>query len=278
MYSNVNEVVQQVHLADRGGYRFWIDWRRSCYRDETRKSDPWAYYFEPVWPDLPRDPADPQLPGGGPVATTRDNLITPRLIDGAGDPLLLPKDRHRAGMVVNRAIRLNAMMRDHVAELARSLGGVPEIGLHIRGPGRTDGGADRLRRMLPLEDGIPFQTYFAAVDDALGRWPSARIFACSDSDMVLARIVARYGAGRVLSQAAHRSLFGEMHANHPENAGQIFPPFALGREVVADAELLAQTRLFIHGNSNLANFVLCRAPDLDSHYVYGALPHRLPDA
>ncbi|MEP3673154.1 MAG: hypothetical protein ABJM86_09390, partial [Hyphomicrobiales bacterium] len=50
MFSNVNEVVQQIFLANKFKYRFTIDWSKSCYRDKARKEDPWLYYFEPIWP------------------------------------------------------------------------------------------------------------------------------------------------------------------------------------------------------------------------------------
>ncbi len=30
MFSNVNEVVEQLRLAEQGGYRFAIDWSASC--------------------------------------------------------------------------------------------------------------------------------------------------------------------------------------------------------------------------------------------------------
>jgi len=49
MFSNVNEVIEQLRLAEIGKYQFIIDWSKSCYRDSKRKEDPWSYYFEPCF-------------------------------------------------------------------------------------------------------------------------------------------------------------------------------------------------------------------------------------
>ncbi len=52
MFSNVNEVIQQLFLAENRNYRFLINWSNSPYRDEKIDLDPWLYYFEPCWPEI----------------------------------------------------------------------------------------------------------------------------------------------------------------------------------------------------------------------------------
>ena len=72
----------------------------------------------------------------------------------------------------------------------------------------------------------------------------------------------------MISWPAQRSTFGEMHTGvHPENAGLSFSPRELGLEVIADAWLLSQCDIFIHGNSNVSNFVLCKSPTLIHSYI-----------
>jgi len=273
MFSNVNEVVQQYHLAVLAGYRFGIDWSNSCYRDPERRGDPWSYYFEDVF-DTGGPPAadSPPLPRGVKVACTRDNLITPRLVDGQCDPLLLPRDRKMAGETLSRAIRLKPGIAQHIRDIRANLAGAELIGVHIRGEGRTDGGTLRLRAAAGAVGRVPFALYFNAVDAALAQRPAAAVLVCSDSCMVIAAARQRYGQRLVVYQA-QRSQFGEMHAGHPQNRGMTFEPWRLGLDVIVEAHLLAGADCFVHGNSNLANYVLCRAPDLSSHYVYQAFDH-----
>lgn len=61
MFSNVNEVVEQLRRAEAGGYRFVIDWSASTYRDPDVPGDPWGYYFHPCFA---REAAEFQEAGG----------------------------------------------------------------------------------------------------------------------------------------------------------------------------------------------------------------------
>ena len=267
MFSNVNEVVEQARLAKAGGYRFSIDWSTSCYRDLERAEDPWAYYFEPCFSDLPAStPKQPVLPGGSQVACTRENIITPRLEDGNCNPLLLPRDRYGAHELIERHIIPKSHVHREVNMFYNVHFRAPMIGLHIRGPGRTDGGVPELRRRYGVGDSIPMEPFFKQTDEVLRLLPNAGIFTCSDSSAVIAAVQERYG-DQVVIYPAQRSEFGEMHANHSANAGQNFDPYQLGMDVLSEALLLARTDVFIHGNSNVANFVLCAAPYLVHAYI-----------
>lgn len=270
MFSNVNEVVEHLRLADAGEYQFCIDWTKSCYRDPKMSGDPWTYYFEPCFPslaDIPDSTADlPVLPTGPCVACTRDNIITPRLDDGHCNPLLLPKDRIRASELICRGIRVKPAILEHVAAFQSTAFKSQMIGLHIRGPGRIDGGVPELRRRSGSSTKVPVETFFLQVDEALRLLPDAGIFASSDSAEVMRAIKARY-PDRLVTYPAQRSDFGEMHANHEKNKGQTFDRYRLGLDVLCEALLLARTDVFVHGNSNVANFVLCKSPHLLHAYV-----------
>jgi hypothetical protein len=268
MFSNVNEVVQQLHLAKQSGYVFIIDWSRSCYFDPNRLGDPWEYYFEQCFDVDTNSHGDmPTLPGGAPVACSQDNIITPRLDDGCCDPLLLPRDRNACHALINKYIVPKPLVRDEIEGFAGVHFDRPIIGLHIRGAGRTDGGVPALRAKYSLEDGVPYGLYFEAVSRALSIFPEGMIFVCSDSSRVIERVISEFG-NRVICYESTRSEFGEMHANHKKNHGVAFPKYKLGLDVVVEAHLLAKTDFFIHGNSNVANFVLCRRPEIDNSYVY----------
>lgn len=267
MFSNVNEVVEQARLAERDGYRFHIDWSRSCYRDPERAGDPWEYYFEPCFPDLPDPGPNPKEVVGGPaIACTRENVITPRLEDGKCNPLLLPHDRNAAHAYITRHLKLKPEVKAVIDDFVQGHFVGPVIGAHIRGPGRLDGGSGDMRRQINPEGGVPYDVYFKAVNNALEARPSARILVCSDSSEVIERTRHAYGE-RVISYAASRSEFGEMHADHPENEGLEFSPYQLGLDVLVEAYLMARCDFLVHGNSNVANFVLSANPDLAHEYV-----------
>ncbi|MEO0344011.1 MAG: hypothetical protein AAF198_11305 [Pseudomonadota bacterium] len=266
IFSNVNEVVEQARIAENGGYSFFIDWSVSCYRDPNRSEDPWAYYYEPCFPEVEPFADAENLPKGTVVACTRDNIITPRLQDGVCKPLLLPRDRFAAARLVHKYIRPKPYILDLVEGFCRENWQETMIGLHIRGPGRLDGGAAKLRQAFGAKGEVPFQPYFDQTDRLLKIAPDAGIFVCSDSQPVIDRVRDRYGS-KVVDYPAIRSEFGEMHANHPENKGERFPPYKLGLDVIVEAMLLANTQLFVHGNSNVANFVLSYDPHILHVYV-----------
>jgi hypothetical protein len=271
MFSNVNEVVQQAFLAERDNYEFLIDWVRSCYRDEDRGGDPWMYYFEPCFPHASLTGEEIIVLEGGPaVACARDNIITPRMEDGKCDPLLLPRNRTVPARIIEKYVRLNARTRDVVTSAIRSWPDADVIGLHIRGPGRTDGGAPRLRAQVSTGEAVPLAWYFRFVDQALEARPGAYVFACSDSSTVIDGVKARYGE-RVVTYDAVRTAYGEVHAMNRHGDGVRFSGYRLGLDVVVEAHLLSQTVYFIHGSSNVANFVLCRNPHLPHRYVYEGL-------
>lgn len=274
MFSNVNEVIEQIRRARRDGYRFVIDWAASAYRHPFLVGDPWEYYFDPCFEVSQYDRSGrkrrisglPSLPGGTAVACSRENIITPRLLDGVCAPLLLPRDRTGAHRLIDEHLHLKKEVQRKIDGFENAHFDGYMIGVHIRGPGRTDGGVPEMRRAFGALGEVPVEPFFGAVDCILSEHPTARIFACSDSAAVMRSIVVRYG-NRVMSWPALRSEFGEMHTSHPKNKGQIFSPYRLGLDVIVDAYLLSKTSVLVHGNSNVANFVLCLNPSIEHVYI-----------
>jgi len=269
MFSNVNEVVQQLYLAERSGYQFIIDWSASCYRSSQRKTDPWNYYFEDCFPDVNSGSKSlRQIPFGTPVACSKNNIITPREIDGNCVPLLLPKNRELPHRFIKSNINLKKALKDRISKLVSVNFSERTIGLHIRGSGRRDGGSSQQRSQNNGKYGIPFKRYFKHVDAYLLKHPEAKIFICSDSLLVIRKVMLRYGE-KVITYQATRSEFGEMHvAGQPENSGSTFPKYKLGEDVIIETYMLSKTNYFIHGNSNVVNFVLCKNPHLPNQYIY----------
>jgi len=269
MFSNVNEVVQQLHIAEKGGYKFSIDWNDSCYSDPEYAGDPWNYYFQDCF-IATTEAVEPLqlLPYGPPVACAKDNIITPRLIDGNCTPLLLPKDRDIPHSLITRYITLKPHIQSIINDFVNKHFSSHVIGLHIRGPGRIDGGVPGLRNRLPCKNGVPFAQYFKFLDLYLASHQHALIFASSDSSFVIREITQHYG-DKVITYPSTRSEFGEMHNTaHPANRGVTFPKYRLGEDVLVEAYIFSHTNHFIHGNSNVVNYVLCLNPALNHKYVY----------
>jgi len=240
--------------------------------DETRSEDPWEYYFEPCFSSADKVSGANLLPVGKSVACAKDNVITPRLIDGKCKPLLLPHDRSIPNKLIEKHIRLKPHVRQLIDAFIADHFAATTIGLHLRGLGRDHGGAGQLRATGHNSNEIDYQRFFDPVDKLLKQHPGARVLVCSDSQDVIDHTVKVYG-DRIITYNACRSEFGEMHANHPKNKGLEFSPFKLGLDVVVEAYLLSRANYFIHGNSNVANFVVSLNAQLESSYVYQDLAH-----
>lgn len=268
MFSNVNEVIHHLYLADRGAYRFAIDWSKSNYLDEDKQVDPWRYFFEDCYPDLPSDlnGLEP-LPHGNLIVLRRDNIITPRSSFLNGRALVLPKNRRLPHKYIERHIHVKPHISSIIEKFAAEHFDQHTIGLHIRGEGRYHGGSAELRAKLPLEDGVPYGQYFKFVRQALEAKPQSEIFLCSDSMKVLRHVKEEFGE-RVFWYDSLRSDFGEMHERRQSLENTQFSGYRLGEDILVEAHLLARTDLFIHGSSNVANFVVCKNPSLPNIYVY----------
>jgi len=259
----VNNVLDALRLAELEGFKFRIVLENSLYQNDNEAGEVWNYYFEDPFTDLPSGPL-PRYPYRN---FRTDHLLAPRVIDGVMDPLLLPKDPHLANQYVRKYLHLKPDLAEKIERCAQQFLQGPVIGLHLRGPGRLHGGMPEYIKHLEIEDGVPFQAYFAAVDAQLEQLPDAKIFTCTDSDMVIEKCKARYG-NRIVCADAIRSAYGEVHEQprYQDDAGM--SRRALGEEVLIDAYLLSRTNFLIHGNSNVSNFIVGLNPELPRHYVY----------
>lgn len=194
------------------------------------------------------------------------NIITPCAVEGACGSRMLPRDRAGAHQLIKRYLRLKPAVLAEINAFAASRMAGPMIGLHIRGPGRIGKKGGDIRASKSPDGRVPYELYFASVDKALETWPDAKILICSDSSVVIDTVQAHF-RGRVVLYDATRSVFGEMHAKREENAGQVFPKHKLGLDVLVEAYLLSRCDFFVHGISNVTNFVLCNAPDMPHSYI-----------
>lgn len=272
MFSNVNQVIDALYLAEQGGYGVLVRWGRdSCYYDPaTGSKDVWGYYFEPVCQH------GPDRPGRGDfvlenTAYRKENVITPRCRDS--NTLRPPRDRFLVRDIIERHIRL----KPHIVRIVEQFASThlqkrrgPLVGLHVRGAGKQDGGAEIYKPRLELARGVPFAAYREKLDAYLAEHPESTIFLASDSQMVVDSFSDWYGE-RVKTYPSIRDHYGEMHARNPRGwlrRKPRFSPYRLGEDVVVEAYLLSSADHFIHGISNVSAFVACNNPQLTCEDVY----------
>jgi len=269
LFSNVNEVVEQISIAQRENYKFVINWSSSSYRDPEDETDPWLYYFEPCF-DIPKDAISRNpavLTGGEKAVCTRYNIITPCEVHRSCGSMLLPRDRQKAHKIIREHIVPKPYILSQIESFQQQNFRSRMIGVHARGRGRID---EDIREVNPDADASHasfLNTFFEHIDDIISFCPDAGIFACSDSSVVISEIQRKYGE-RVIHYPSQRSEFGEMHeSSNQNNAGLKFDRKKLGEEVLSEALLLSRTDFFIHSFSNVSNFVLCANPTLFHRYV-----------
>lgn len=180
---------------------------------------------------------------------------------GCEDFLAPPTDRARARRVIDRHLRPVPAVRDSVQWFGRlhNLTQRHVVGLHLRGPGRLHGGAillsDRLGRGHP-----PYDAYFDLVDRHLT--PDSLLLLATDAGCVVGEVARRYPQNLIVSSQCLPAE-GEPHKLRQHS------PYVLGADVLKDCWALASySNVFVHGNSNVANFIQCLAPQLPSHDVY----------
>jgi len=263
MFSNVNEVIYHLHLAEISNYAFKIDWSNSSYKSDKRLGDPWRYYFEDCF-ELGNIEIS-SLPLVEETLYNESNFITPYF----NDALMLPDNRPLANRYIEKYLRFMPQIIKRIDAFMAKHDGEQIIGLHIRGPLRTDAGG-AIRSKLKLKKGIPFNLYYNPVKDRLKQFPDAKVLICSDSQMVIDETRSEFGS-RVITYDAIRSKKGEMHVRNGLMPNENIDPYILGEDMLVESELLARSSFFDHGYSNVANYVLCRSPEMESHYAYAEL-------
>lgn len=188
--------------------------------------------------------------------------------------LLPPQEENRAliGEVIDQYFQLNIRLRGIVNDFYhQELFGTPVIGIHIRGAGGLDGGAGKHRFQYELEDGIPFAPYFERIYCFLKKEPTGKILVCSDSGSVVERMKLEYG-NKIVRYDSQLTHFGESHiaCQRARELGEecLLNPRVMGEDVIVEAWLLSKCDFFVHGNSNISNFIICLNPVLKHQDIY----------
>ncbi|MCG8525497.1 MAG: hypothetical protein MI748_03885 [Opitutales bacterium] len=184
--------------------------------------------------------------------------------------LLTPEGsaREAVGRVIEEYFQLNDETRAKLeAFYNNSFGEAPVVAVHLRGAGRKDGGTHKFVQNQRLENGVPFQLYFEKINHFIEQNPDAKVLICSDSQMVIKRVTEEYGSDRVIHYDSQLSDFGETHIalQNARDSGKEseYDARRMGEDVILEAWAMARSDYFVHGNSNISNFVVCLNSELD---------------
>jgi len=256
MFSIVNDVVDHLYVADQNNYKLNLLWVGSPYKQVNNDDNAFEYYFENFF-DISNE--DLHLGEKKSFAFRSGNCITPRK-----NGLAQPTNRAEVNKIIDKYIKLKVHISQKIDKFAEQNFNEYTIGLHIRGKGRTDGNAIRLREKFDLVDGVPYDAYFTKVNQLLEQTPCAKIFLCSDSQLVIDYCKGVYG-DKIITYSATRSADGEMHRDRNYNDMK----YKLGEDVLIEAYLLSMTDYLVHGSSNVTNYVLCKNSKMKNFYIYG---------
>jgi len=139
------------------------------------------------------------------------------------------------------------------------------IGLHVRGPGRTHDGTLLLHWRCGYTEFPDYNAYAVRVERHMR--DDSVVLLGTDAGCVQDYFRKRWG-DRLICAAPAQKHVGEAH-HHPEN----ITPYELGVQALVDAYLLASSSVFVHGCSNMSNFILCMAPEMQNEDIYEAARH-----
>jgi hypothetical protein len=245
------------------------DWRNSLY--SLQGEDAWDYAFQRAGhsaEDAHEDTAVclrylPEPEQGDPRIGPRGRQVPEEFRFGPTTTLAPPANRKYINGVIHSVAKLKTNFQDDFSERARQLDMQNSICVHARGPGRTHGGVawfcHLLNRPNPPLDLYVKKTLELAEKNNLNR---AVVF--SDADVTRKELVQRLQSEglEAFSPAAQLEPFGEGHIESRISG------YTQMMEALSDAYLMAAGGGYIHGCSNLSNFVLCANPDLPSIDIF----------
>jgi len=249
MFSNINEVIYNLYEAEKNNYKLCIVWKKSCYKDPTKKGNPWNYYFENIF-DI----------------DVKDLKKIPKVNHNKDKGTIL-KSRKISSFYINKYLKLKPHIQEKIKVFKEKYFKEYIIGVQIRGFGKVKE-INCNNKYLEgnwfekegIKVGIPYELYYKKIDDLLQKHHKAMIFLCSDSQDIIDKVKKDYG-DKIITYDSTRTSYGEMHRNP-----KIKNRYKLGEDVIIEAYLLSQTNCFVNipSISNIVMFVLSKNKDLES--------------
>ncbi len=271
MFSNVNQVINTLKRVDDGIEQpFYIDGDNFCYADTNKLGNSWEYYYDQPFDNFKLadnlkeidvfawefiTPRNYNMN----IEFIKKNIKNIKNIKGLV-PLLPPENRIIANEIIKKYLILKPILESKINKEIKKYLPHDKICVHCRGIGKNDGGSLYLNYLLEYGlDSIPYQEYYRAIDNLES---SLDILLFTDSNDVINEFVQKYGK-RIYVRDAIRTDFGEPHITAREQG-----LYQLGEDVLIDAYLMSESKYFVHGISNVANFVLANNPNINSFHIY----------
>jgi hypothetical protein len=254
MFSNVNQVINACRLVELGEIDpFYVNGDHFLYRPEGFAGNPWDLYLEQPFPDAP---STGKFLDEGLI----NSFITPYTSDLV---LLPPTDRFEAQQIIETYIRPRPCVTDMAAAFIERHNPESKAACLLRGPGKMidlEGAAQRTHDAMYGAE-TDYREPFARVLDKLG----LPTILYSDASNVLEWMTDRC-RDHVEWTDTPRLPDGEMHHHATEGQEE------LGRSILAQVLMMTQALVFIHGSSNIANYVLGANPHVWAINVHEYAP------
>jgi len=185
-------------------------------------------------------------------------------VNDASHMLGIPRRTQGVKQLIDKWVVLRPEIQETIDTLHRvHMAGRHVIGLHVRGPGRYHDGTLLLNWRCKYDSLPPYAEYTRLVakhmrDDSV-------VLLGTDAGCVQEHFRARWG-DRLLCLAPQVPL-GEAHEQSGHGGKD---PYCLGVQALIDAYLLARADVFVHGHSNMSNYIICMAPNTRSEDIYGS--------
>lgn len=281
MFSNVTSYLIHCWLVEQKDEIVVPIWTDSPYSIDFRRSDAWDQYFlrHGHTKGHRRTPHSfPRRYSACFIVPRTDYMPAPkprRRYARYVDPfiVMLPcAEREEGHRILQKYLHMRPEIQTQVETAAARVRaqGPHIVGLHMRGPGRIDGGMPQLCEMMKTQ-WPPYDEHFSLLESRLRK--DSRIFLATDDSDVRVRVLDRYGDRVITNTEVWLTAGGEPHhvAEYMKGPASGRLRFQTGLDVLKDAYSLAACDEMVYGLSNVDNFVSIANPKMPIFSIFDEL-------
>jgi len=232
MFSYVNQVISNLHVADLKNAELYVLMDDTPYKDPERGENCWDYYFLQPFGISPIQFGDYNIVQDG-------EWFPDHLVLGA---LLNPSIIGRANFLCKKYIKLQPSLEKKIQDFKRDVIVDSQYGaIHYRGTDHHYGTPNQTQPLLPQS------LYMNYIDQLLTKFP--KVLVCSDQADFIELSVNTFGSEKIVFYSSIRST--SHLAVHYNNAGA---KYQTGEDVIIEAVLMAESSYLVRTVSNVTNF------------------------
>lgn len=262
MFSNINNIIRHCIYQDKFEKPiFYVKWYNDSY--QTNRYNLWEKYFEQ--PYFNKGDKEYNYSNVKQLPKIREEL--PRYIMPLKNKIIYePIDREYIYKIIKKRIKFKKFLIEKRDNYIKKFKNKYLIGLHIRGSGGTANGTKEYRRKLKLINKIPipeFEFYLnKKINELKEKYIKYEIFLFTDNNFVLNYFKNKYNINYFNSQRSEHHQ-GEIHLKEYN-----FNKEKLAEEILFEVLVMSKLNYYIHGLSNISNFVLCNNPKLENINIF----------